>query len=163
MVNENHLTNAWNTNRLFFANFFQHRNILSCILTFYCIILCLFLEIPKNHDFSQKTLIFTYDPKKYKLWVKVCEFALKIVLICFKNVSENCFWLFGIYYRKKVNKKILKSAKILSFFGKIWKKHDFFMDFWPHPFFSRKQTNNQTIPANYPTYPKSLPKKFWWA
>ena len=157
VVNENHFTNASNTNRLLFANFFQHRNILSCILAFYCIILCLFLEIPKNHDFSQKILIFTYDPKKYKLWVKVCEFALKIVVICFKSVSDNCFW---IYYRKKVNKTILKSAKIWSFFGKIWKKHDFLMDFFLTPPIFRPKTDKQ--PKNsgqLPDISKILPKK----
>ena len=119
MVNENHFTNASNTDRLLFANFFQHRNLLSCIFTFYCIILCLFVEIPKNHDFSKKILIFTYDPKKYKLWVKVCKFALKIVLICFENVSDNCFWDLLQKKSKQNNFKIGQNLVIfLEKFGK---------------------------------------------
>ena len=147
MVNENHFTNASNTNRLLFANFFQHRNLLSCIFTFYCIILCLFVEIPKNHDFSQKILIFTYDPKKYKLWVKVCEFALKIVLICFKNVSENCFW---DLLQKKSKQKNFKIGQIFVIFWKNLEKTRFFYGFFFDPtHFSAE--NRQTTKKFRPT------------
>ena len=108
VVNENHFTNALHTKRLF-LKCFQHRS----KINLFFIILCLFVEIPKNHDFSQKILIFTYDPKKYKLWVKVCEFAPKIVLICFKNVSNTCFW--------DLLQKHFKIGQIFVIFGKIGK------------------------------------------
>ena len=157
MVNENHFTNASNTNRLFFANFFQHRNLLSCIFTFYCIILCLFLEIPKNHDFSQKTLIFTYDPKKYKLWVKVCEFALKIVLICFKNVSENCFW---DLLQTKSKQKNFKIGQIFVIFWKNLEKIRFFYGFFlTPPIFQPKTDKQPKNSGQLPDMSKILPKK----
>ena len=101
----------------------------------------------KKSFFSQKILIFTYDPKKYKLWVKVCEFALKIVLICFKNVSENCF---GDLLQKKSKQKNFKIGQIFVIFWKNLEKTRFFYGFFFDPtHFSAE--NRQTTKKFRPT------------
>ena len=101
----------------------------------------------KKSFFSQKILICTYDPKKYKLWVEVCEFALKIVLICFKNVSDNCFW---DLLQKKSKQKNFKIGQILVFFWKNWEKTRFLDGFFFDPtHFSAE--NRQTTKKFRPT------------
>ena len=91
-------------------------------------------------------MIFTYDPKKYKLWIKVCEFAPKIVLICFKNVSDTCFWNL---LQKKSKQKHFKIDQIWSFLGKIGKKHDYLCFFFDPTHFTAE--NRQTTQKFRPT------------
>ena len=126
-------------------------------INLFCIIPCLFVEIPKNHDFSQKILICTYDPKKYKLWVEVCEFALKIVLICFKNVSENCF---GDLLQKKSKQKNFKIGQIFVIFWKNLEKTRFFYGFFlTPPIFQPKTDKQPKNSGQLPDISKILPKK----
>ena len=132
---------------------FEHK------MKLFFVIFCLFVEIPKKCWFSQKILIFTYDPKKHKLWVKWCKLNPKVVLIRFKNVFSSCFW---DLLQKKSEQKIFLIGQILVIFWKNWKKTRFFDGFVFDPpyFFGRKQTNYQKNHVGHPNCLKSLPKKF---
>ena len=102
---------------------------------------------PKKSWFFTKNPYFHIWPKKYKLWVKVCEFALKIVLICFKNVSDNCFW---DLLQKKSKQKNFKIGQIFVIFWKNLEKTRFFDGFFFDPtHFSAE--NRQTTKKFRPT------------
>jgi len=126
------------------------------------VIFCLFVEIqlwdPKKKCwFSQKILIFTYDPPKKKLWVKCCKLDPKVVLLRFKNVFSSCFW---DLLHKKSEQNFFLIGQILVIFWKNWKKHDFFMVFFWSPYFSTQ--NRQTTTKNHVGHPncvKASPKK----
>ena len=120
---------------------------------------CFFVKIPKKSWFSQKILIFTWNPKKYKLWVKVCKLNPKLVLIRFKNVFGTCFW---DLLQKKSKQKFFKIGQILVIFWKNWKKTRFFDGFFLTPlFFGRKQTNYQKKSCRPSQLPKIITKKIY--
>ena len=114
---------------------FEHK------MKLFFVIFCLFVEIPKKMLLSQKILIFTYewyDPKKHKLWVKVCKLDPKLVLIRFKNVFGSCFW---DLLQKKSKQKFFKIGQILIIFWKNWKKTRFFAVFFFDPPIFRPKTD----------------------
>ena len=90
--------------------------------------------------FHKKSLFSHMTPKKYKLWVEVCEFALKIVLICFKNVSDNCFW---DLLQKKSKQKNFKIGQIFVIFWKNLEKTRFFDGFFLTPPIFQPKTDKQ--------------------
>jgi len=91
------------------------------------------------------------------LWVKVCEFALKIVLICFKNVSENCFW---DLLQTKSKQKNFKIGQIFVIFWKNLEKTRFFYGFFlTPPIFQPKTDKQPKNSGQLPDISKILPKK----
>ena len=110
-------------------------------------------------------LIFTYNPQKHKLWVKVCKLNPKVVLICFKTFSV---LVFGIYCRKKVSKKIFQIGQNFGHFLKNLRKQNtiflcFFFSAPPPPLFFRpkKVADYQNNHVDHPNYLKSWTKKIY--
>ena len=107
--------------------------------------------------FAQKHVFLFERHKKYKIHhniINIIRNRLKFVFLLFWGHINEVGWTIRSF---------------LIFWGgfefwSFWVKNAIFwwFLFWPHPFCGGKQTNYQKIPANYPTYPKSFPKKFWW-